>query len=109
MGVAMKRIFSILASLALLASLASDGLAQRGVGVRARQNAGTEKRVALVIGNANYGRSMGRLVNPANDAEDMARTLKGLGFQVTHKRDLTQRGMEEASLAGLANRPMERP
>ena len=52
----MKRIFSILASLALLASLASDGLAQRGVGVRARQNAGAEKRVALVIGNSEYGR-----------------------------------------------------
>ena len=73
MGVAMKRILSILASLALLASLASDGLAQRGVGVRARQNTGAEKRVALVIGNANYGRSMGRLINPANDAANRER------------------------------------
>ena len=92
----MKRILSILASLALLASLASDGLAQRGVGVRARQNAGAEKRVALVIGNANYGRSMGRLINPANDAVDMAAALRELGFQVTHKRDLDREGFEEA-------------
>jgi len=50
-------------------------LAQPAVGVRERQPAGVERRVALVIGNANYGRAMGRLINPANDAMDMAAPL----------------------------------
>ncbi len=54
MGVALKRFLSIQASLVLLVFLASDGLAQRGVGVRARPNEGVEKRMALVIGNAQY-------------------------------------------------------
>ena len=47
MGVAMKRIFSILASLALLAFMASDGLAQRAVRVLPRTPANDEQRVAL--------------------------------------------------------------
>jgi len=94
MGVAMKRVSLILALIMALGS--GLAFAQRSVGVRARQSAGAEKRVALVIGNSAYGRSMGRLVNPANDAEDMARTLRKLGFQVTHKQDLDRRGMEEA-------------
>ncbi|SOD96453.1 SUMF1/EgtB/PvdO family nonheme iron enzyme [Spirosoma fluviale] len=43
---------------------------------------GTEKRVALVIGNRDY-QSMNPLRNPLNDAEDMARALKALQFEVT--------------------------
>jgi hypothetical protein len=38
-----------------------------------------ESRVALVIGNSAY-RDVPRLVNPVNDAEMMADTLRGLGF-----------------------------
>jgi Caspase domain len=38
-----------------------------------------EKRVALVVGNGDYG-SVSRLPNPANDATLIAETLKGLGF-----------------------------
>lgn len=38
-----------------------------------------QNRVALVIGNGAYA-SMPRLPNPANDAADMAATLRGLGF-----------------------------
>jgi hypothetical protein len=40
----------------------------------------TEKRLALIIGNANY--RQGALRNPVNDATDMAATLQSLGFQV---------------------------
>ena len=40
-----------------------------------------DKRVALVIGNSAY-RSVPRLENPANDARLMARTLRGLGFDL---------------------------
>src|SRR5215470_6247893 len=45
-------------------------------------SANADKRVALVIGNSEYGAQM-RLLNPRNDAEDMANTLKSLGFEVT--------------------------
>src|SRR5205807_9908326 len=38
-------------------------------------------RLALVIGNAAY-RNANPLSNPANDAEDIARTLRELGFEV---------------------------
>ncbi len=47
-----------------------ESLAQRSVGVRARQPAGAKNRVALMIGNSAYGRSMGLLNTPANDAEE---------------------------------------
>ncbi len=40
-----------------------------------------DKRVALVIGNSEYGTQM-RLLNPRNDAQDMADSLKSLGFEV---------------------------
>jgi len=38
------------------------------------------KRIALVIGNADYDPSIGKLRNPVNDATDMADALKRLGF-----------------------------
>lgn len=40
----------------------------------------TEKRTALIIGNSAYSTSP--LTNPANDANDMAATLKSLDFEV---------------------------
>src|SRR5215470_14160967 len=45
------------------------------------RSAYADKRVALVVGNSEYGAQM-RLLNPRNDAEDMANTLKSLGFEV---------------------------
>lgn len=39
-----------------------------------------ESRVALVIGNSDY-RAMTRLRNPVNDAQDMAKLLKNIGFE----------------------------
>jgi hypothetical protein len=39
------------------------------------------KRVALVIGNTDYG-ALGQLKNPANDARDMGVALGKLGFQI---------------------------
>lgn len=55
---------------------------------------GAEKRVALVIGNSNYPGAS--LRNPANDAKDMAAALRGLGFEVISKTDLTQKEMNRA-------------
>jgi hypothetical protein len=47
-------------------------------------------RTALVIGNERYETAIGSLRNSANDAKAMARTLRGLGFTVTEKHDLTR-------------------
>lgn len=55
---------------------------------------GAEQRFALVIGNSNYKDAP--LKNPANDANLIEKTLSDLGFQVTKKLDLDQRGMERA-------------
>ena len=46
-----------------------------------------DKRIALVIGNANY--KIRPLRNPRNDAEDVSNALKAAGFQVIDLRDAT--------------------
>jgi uncharacterized caspase-like protein len=48
----------------------------------------SERRIALVIGNANY--QAGALPTPANDAGLIAQTLQAAGFDVTGARDLDQ-------------------
>ena len=50
------------------------------------------KKVALIIGNANYT-GAGKLRNTLNDANDMARTLRALGFEVILGTDLNRRQM----------------
>ena len=89
-------------ALVLVVFLAWSGalaLAQRSAWIQGRETAGAERRVALVIGNSAYDRSMGRLVNPVNDAEDMARTLRSLGFEVSHRQNLNREAMEKAVMA----------
>jgi hypothetical protein len=61
-----------------------------------------EPRFALVIGNGNYD-DLGKLKNPANDAADMAKALKGLGFDVELLTDADIVQMEEA-VARLGNK-----
>jgi uncharacterized caspase-like protein len=51
------------------------------------------KRVALVIGNGAYNNTPA-LVNPKNDAQDMAVTLRKLGFTVILGTDLGKDAME---------------
>ena len=51
-------------------------------------------RVALVIGNGRY-RHAQALPNPANDASDVAASLRKLGFDVIEGRDLDKRGLED--------------
>ncbi len=55
-----------------------------------------DARVALVIGNGDYGGDLGKLKNPTNDAALMADTLKGLGFDVTLVEDADQKEMKRA-------------
>jgi peptidoglycan hydrolase-like protein with peptidoglycan-binding domain len=57
--------------------------------------ADTPKRVALVIGNSDYS-AVPRLLNPQNDAKDIAATLRRIGFGVTEGSDLDFRGMRLA-------------
>lgn len=54
-----------------------------------------EQRVALVIGNGRY-QHIATLVNPPNDAADMAAALKKDGFTVTHLTDASRKAMEQA-------------
>lgn len=59
---------------------------------------GTGRRIALVIGNGSYQYpdSLPRLSNPINDAEDMATALKGFGFEVILRKNLSQEAMDQA-------------
>ena len=54
----------------------------------------TEKRIALVIGNANYQGNI--LANPLNDAKAMRTALQELGFTVQYYENLSKTAMEAA-------------
>ena len=54
-----------------------------------------ERRLALIIGNARY--RVSPLDNPANDAADIAESLKKFGFQTTLVRNATLGQMREAT------------
>jgi carboxyl-terminal processing protease len=58
--------------------------------------AGAEPRVALVVGNSDYGGDLGRLPNPVNDAKLMADTLRKVGFDVVEVEDADQATMKQA-------------
>jgi uncharacterized caspase-like protein len=51
-----------------------------------------ERRAALVVGNAHYTHAPA-LANPRNDAQDVADSLKKVGFEVTLGLDLDQTGL----------------
>ena len=57
--------------------------------------AAAAKRVALVIGNANY-KFVPALANPINDAALIETALKSVGFEVIRKDNLDQQGMKLA-------------
>lgn len=52
------------------------------------------QKVALIIGNSNYGSKS--LPNAKNDANDIAKTLEELGFEVILKENLKKADMEDA-------------
>lgn len=58
-----------------------------------RANA-AEAKVALVIGNGTYLR--GPLLNPVNDAQDVAKRLEELGFRVILRLNSTQRQIKQS-------------
>lgn len=79
----------VLAFLVCLLLVTSAHAAERAI---TRVPAG--KRVALVIGNGAY--QLAPLKNPANDARDIAATLKKLGFEVIHKENASKKVMLDA-------------
>jgi hypothetical protein len=66
-------------------ALAAGGLVSAGA---------ASKRVALVIGNANY-QYVPHLANPKNDATDMAAALERLGFTIVLGVDLDKAAMDQ--------------
>jgi formylglycine-generating enzyme required for sulfatase activity len=58
--------------------------------------AAAEPRVALVIGNGNYGAGFSKLPNPPNDARLIAKALKDAGFDVTTVLDANKDQMKRA-------------
>lgn len=68
-----ERMLVLMATLAVLVATTWPALAER--------------RVALVIGNSSYT-AMPALQNPRNDANDMAATLRDLGFEVMVSTDM---------------------
>jgi carboxyl-terminal processing protease len=55
-----------------------------------------EPRIALVIGNSNYGPDIGNLANPANDAALITAALQNTGFTVIKVIDADQKRMKRA-------------
>src|SRR5271154_4520681 len=54
-----------------------------------------DKRVALVIGNGAY-QNVPVLMNPKNDAQDVGKALRDLGFFTIVATDLDRAGMNDA-------------
>lgn len=79
-------------------------LAQQGG--TAKASAGSNARVALIIGNSQY-RNVAPLVNPRSDAETLSKALTAVGFnRVDLKLDLTREQLATAlkDFAALADR-----
>jgi len=80
------------AALVFLFAVLSSGQEKRQL-IQEKPNS-SNKRIALVIGNGAYKKAKS-LPNPANDAADMAKALKEVGFdEVLSGTDLTKRQME---------------
>jgi uncharacterized caspase-like protein len=60
----------------------------------AASGATADRQVALVIGNSDY--RVGALKNPVNDAQAIATSLRGLGFEVTLRENTSLSDMIEA-------------
>jgi Flp pilus assembly protein TadD len=85
----MNQMLTIISFFLLLAH--SAYAQERRIGV---PNRADNLRTALVIGNGSYKDSP--LVNPTNDARDVAQALTRVGFEVIHKENLTQSEMKMA-------------
>lgn len=60
-----------------------------------------ERRVALIVGNSHYRDSSLALTNPVNDAHDVAKAFRELGFDVIETIDADRQGLDR-SMANFA-------
>ncbi|MGK0289022.1 MAG: TPR repeat protein [bacterium] len=91
----MKTIFRLLAIPILLICFATFALADTSRALKKKtQLAYSKQRVALIIGNGNYKSSP--LKNALNDANDMAKSLRKLGFTVMLHIDANRKQMRHA-------------
>ncbi len=65
--------------------------------------AAADKRVALVIGNSSY-QNVGRLANPANDADAITATFKSAGFDIVESRRDLKSGETRRVLRDFADK-----
>ena len=65
------------------------------IGISVAAQAPLDIRVALIIGNAAY-MNVPSLANPSNDAREMAKTMRKLGFKVIDVVDADKRTMDKA-------------
>jgi len=65
------------------------------LGITVAAQAPLDIRVALIIGNAAY-MNVPSLANPSNDAREMAKTMRKLGFKVIDVVDADKRTMDKA-------------
>jgi len=91
-----KIIVVILTTIAINIAFSVSYAADRKKTIRRNNDASTtsERRLALVIGNADYKNAP--LRNPVNDANDMEKTLKSLGFEVISRTNAGHKEMEDA-------------
>ena len=89
-----SKIIVMLLSMVLLFPTSSIPAAQDNPSKRGIPITVPERRIALVIGNADYGQAS--LKNPLNDARVMAQTLESLGFSVTIGLNMTKDRMRLA-------------
>lgn len=62
----------------------------------AQNRVGGGPRAALVVGNGNYGKSLGKLLSPVADARLVARSLESVGFKTTILLDANQNTLKRA-------------
>jgi TonB family protein len=84
----------MLSVLGLFGSAASSQEPNRQLVQPGSANTSTGKRLALVIGNSAYPNAP--LKNPVNDAQDIAATLRALGFEVISRENVNQNDMKRA-------------
>lgn len=89
----MKICFQVLTVLTFLVNVTTFGQTRQLERQKSPNPQTTQKRVALVIGNSAY-KNASELLNPANDATDMAQTLKDLGFEVISGTNQTKAQMQ---------------
>ena len=97
-----RRVVILCFSLCFIATGTLFSQTNRGMRIKVPTKEGTETELyykdsyALVIGNGNYIHDWQRLPGALNDVDEVAEALKGHGFHVVRKKDLTKNAFDRA-------------